>query len=157
MLACLRLAQLLISDKGSSPGRSLLVLTRAAQASRPMAGGVARPSHGGCWGVSRVLRLEHPGLRVISADAPPSNPTRTPTLTPNPTPPFTVPLNLSPTRTVTPNPNPAPTPIPIPKQADAPHGVLPAGAPTPIPNALAAAALAVTSEPELVASGQSWC
>ena len=33
MLACLRLAQLLIADKGSSPGRSLLVLTRAAQVS----------------------------------------------------------------------------------------------------------------------------
>ena len=68
-----------------------------------MAGCVARPSHGGCWGVSRVLRLEHPGLRVISADAPPSNPTRTPTLTPNP----------YPTLHRTPKTYPQPEPLPL--------------------------------------------
>mgnify|MGYP001306499023 CR=1 FL=1 len=57
-----------LAARRSGPLR-MLVLTRGAQAGLPALGRAGRPSHGGCWGVARVLRLDGleagPAPRVI--------------------------------------------------------------------------------------------
>ena len=65
--SAVRLAQLLCR---TAPPPPLLLLTSGAVAGRGSAGAAALSgaAHGGSWGFARVLRLEQPAARVLSAD-----------------------------------------------------------------------------------------
>ena len=68
--SAVRLAQLL---SRTAPPPPLLLLTSGVVAARCDAGAGALSSgaaHGGSWGFARVLRLEQPAARVLSADVP---------------------------------------------------------------------------------------
>ena len=67
--SAVRLAQLL---SRTAPPPPLLLLTSGAVAARrgAGAGALSGAAHGGSWGFARVLRLEQPAARVLSADVP---------------------------------------------------------------------------------------
>ena len=54
----------------AQPAPQLMLLTGGVQASSPSAGALNASSaaHGGAWGLGRVVRLEQPSWRVVSAD-----------------------------------------------------------------------------------------